>query len=96
MENNETASSPLCGRKFVPPFNCHHLLPISKGGRGTTTLLLHKICHDKINAVFIEIELKRHYHTIERLQEKEEIASIIKWVRKKEPEYYDRSSRMKR
>jgi hypothetical protein len=42
------------------------------------------------------MELKRYYHTIERLQQHGEIAAFIKWVRKKEPEYYDKSIRMKR
>lgn len=87
---------PLCGRTLAHPYNRHHLMPLSKGGRGTTTILLHKICHDKIHAVFTEMELKRHYHTIERLQEKEEIRSFIQWVKKKEPEYYDKSVRKKR
>ena len=91
-----TNDCPLCGRPLAPPFNRHHLVPISKGGRGTTTVLLHKICHDKIHAVFTEMELKRNYHTVERLQEHAEIAAFIKWVRKKEPEYYDKSLRTKR
>jgi hypothetical protein len=95
MENDEEICS-LCGRTLAPPFNRHHLLPLSKGGRGTTTILLHKVCHDKIHAVFTEMELKRYYHTIERLREHDEIAAFIKWVRKKEPEYYDKSMRMKR
>lgn len=87
---------PLCGRPLAQPFNRHHLLPLSKGGRGTTTVLLHKICHDKIHSVFTEMELKRTYNTIERLKENEEIASFIKWVQKKEPEYYDGSAQRKR
>jgi hypothetical protein len=95
MEKEEE-SCPLCGRVLMPPYNRHHLLPLSKGGRGTTTILLHKICHDKIHAVLTEMELKRHYHTIERLQQHEEIAAFIKWVSRKEPEYYDKSHRKKR
>lgn len=87
---------PLCGRPLAPPSNRHHLLPLSKGGRGTTTIFLHKVCHDKIHSVFTEMELKRHYNTMERLQQNEEIAAFIKWVRKKEPEYYDKSVRQKR
>lgn len=92
----DDAICPLCERKLAPPYNRHHLMPLSKGGRGTTTILLHKICHDKIHAVFTEMELKRHYHTIERLKDHEEISAFINWVRKKEPEYYDKSIRRKR
>lgn len=57
--------------------------------------MMHKICHSKIHAVLDEGELKRYYHTIERLQEQEEIAKFIKWVRKKEPEFYDGSIKKK-
>ena len=58
--------------------------------------MLHKICHDKIHAVFTEMELKKHYNTIEQLQQNEEIARFIKWLRKKEPQYYDKNVKMKR
>jgi hypothetical protein len=81
MEQEE-GLCPLCGRKLAHPYNRHHLLPLSKGGRGTTTVLLHKICHDKIHSVFTEMELKRHYNTIESLQQDEEISAFIQWVKK--------------
>jgi len=86
----------LCGRPLAGPCNKHHLLPLSKGGKGTETVMLHKVCHDKIHAVFTEMELKKQYNSIERLQQNEEIARFIKWVRKREPEYYDKSVKMKR
>ena len=57
--------------------------------------MMHKICHDKIHAVFTETELKRFYNTIASLQANEEIGRFIKWVRKKEPEYYDKSVKQK-
>lgn len=82
---------PLCGRELAKPSNKHHLLPKSKGGKNTPTILLHKICHDKIHAVFKEIELKKSYNTIEKLQQHEEITKFINWVRNKEPEFYDKS-----
>lgn len=72
------------------------MIPVSKGGKYTTTLLLHKVCHDKIHAVFSDTGLKRHYHTIERIQQNESMASFIKWVQKKEPEYYDKSIKNKK
>ncbi|MDQ3843765.1 MAG: HNH endonuclease [Bacteroidota bacterium] len=86
----------LCGRELADPCNRHHLVPLSKGGRGSTTILLHKICHDKIHAVFTEMELKRYYHTIERLQQHGAIANFMRWIRNKEPSFYDRSVKMKR
>lgn len=87
---------PLCGRVMARPCNKHHLLPLSRGGKNTPTILLHKICHDKIHAVFSETELKRHYNTIEKLQQHAEIAKFIKWVKNKEPEFYDKSVKTKR
>lgn len=86
---------PLCNRAMAKPCNHHHLLPLSKGGKNTPTILLHKICHDKIHAVFKEMELKRHYYTIERLQQHEEIAKFIKWVQNKEPQFYDKSVKLR-
>ena len=86
---------PLCGRPLAPPCNRHHLMPLSRGGRNTPTVLLHKICHDKIHAVFTEVELKRYYHSMERIREHEAIAAFIKWLRNKEPGFYDRSIHMK-
>jgi hypothetical protein len=96
MKNEMQDLCPLCNRELAAPYNRHHLIPISKGGKHTTTILLHKVCHDKIHAVFSEIDLKRHYHTIDRIQQNENIASFIKWVQKKEPEYYDTSKRKKK
>jgi hypothetical protein len=81
---------PLCCRPLAGPCNRHHLLPLSKGGKGTTTILLHKICHDKIHSVFTEMELKRHYNTIESIKQHEEITNFIRWVNRKEPQFYER------
>ena len=94
--SDATNHCPLCSRTLAAPFNRHHLLPISKGGSGTGTVLLHRICHDKIHTVLTETELKRFYHTIDRLKEQEDINRFIKWVHKKEPQFYHRSIRKKR
>lgn len=96
MEANEGGKCPLCGRPLAEPMNRHHLVPLSKGGKGIPTLMMHKICHVKIHAVLTERELMTHYNTIERLQEQEEIAKFIKWVQKKPAEFYDGSAKMKR
>lgn len=96
MEAEAGNSCPLCDRPLARPFNRHHLMPLSKGGKNTPTVLLHKICHDKIHAVFSGKELKRHYHTIDRLKEHEAMARFLLWVRQKAPEFYDASVKMKR
>lgn len=96
MESSDENLCPLCRRPLAEPMNKHHLIPMSRGGKGTPTVMMHKICHNKIHAVLTEKELMRYYHTIERLQEQEEIAKFIKWVSKKPPEFYDGSVKMKR
>jgi hypothetical protein len=96
MDSNEEILCPLCERPLAEPMNKHHLIPMSRGGKGTPTVMMHKICHNKIHAVLAEKELMRYYHTIERLQQQEEIAKFIKWVSKKPPEFYDGSVKMKR
>ena len=95
MEIIRERDCPLCGRGLVGPYNRHHLLPLSKGGKNTPTIQLHKICHDKIHAIFTEMELKRQYNTIEKLQQHEEMAKFIKWVQNKEPEFYDKFVKLK-
>ncbi|WP_194715645.1 HNH endonuclease family protein [Noviherbaspirillum soli] len=82
---------PLCGRAMVPgpSLNEHHMVPKSHRGRDTVTM--HRICHSKIHSVFSERELATYYHTIERLLERDEIRKFVGWVRKKDPEYFDRN-----
>ncbi len=91
----ELNNCPLCNRPLAEPTVRHHLLPLSKGGKDTPTILLHKICQNKVHAVFTETEQKTYYHTIERLKEHEEIVKFIKWVSRKDPEFYDGSAKKK-
>lgn len=80
---------PLCGRPMVPgpSVNQHHLVPRRLKGR--VAVAVHKICHDKIHAVFGERELAREYNTFEKLREHPEIEKFIKWVSRKPPEFTD-------
>jgi len=89
----ETPLCPLCQREIAQPANLHHLLPQSQGGKGTPTVLLHVICHNKIHSLFTEKELARHYNTIDKLLAHEEIQKFIKFVRKQPPSYYDKTKR---
>lgn len=93
-ENNE-ALCPLCLRELAEPISRHHLIPLSKGGKDTPTVPMHKICQNKIHAVFTETELKNYYFTIERLLENEEIQKFVKWVKKKELSFNDVSIKKK-
>lgn len=85
----DTNKCPLCNRELADPIVYHHLIPLSKGGRDTPTVAMHKICQAKVHAVFTETELKNYYHTIERIKEHDDINKFIKWVSKKEPEFFD-------
>ena len=55
----------------------------------------HKICQAKVHAVFTETELKTYYHTVDRLKEHDDIAKFIKWVSKKELEFFDTTIKKK-
>jgi hypothetical protein len=81
---------PLCGRELIdgPSVNEHHLVP--RTYRGREKVRMHRICHNKIHAVFSEKELARYYHTWERILENEEIRNFVTWVKKKDPSFYDR------
>jgi hypothetical protein len=85
---------PLCSRELGNDVNKHHLIP--KTFKGKDTVTLHRICHRKIHSVFTERELLKHYHTIERLLEHEEIQKFVSWVSKKDPDFYDGSVDHKR
>lgn len=95
IETGEDNICQLCGRPLAPPYNKHHLIPLSKGGKNTPTIVLHKVCHDKIHAVLPEKDLQKHYHTIEKLQQHPEIAKFIKWIKNKDPHFYDKSVKAK-
>ena len=63
---------PICGRPYDATMDEHHLRPKCK--KGSETVTLHRVCHDKIHATFSEKELAKQYNTIEKLLEHEEIA----------------------
>lgn len=60
------------------------------------TVMLHKMCQEKINATFELMEQKRYYHTIERIMENEDIQKFVKWLKNKDPEFYERPAKAKR
>ena len=92
---SETNKCTLCNRELAEPIVRHHLIPPSKGGRDTPTVAMHKICQAKVHAVFTETELKNYYNTVDRLKEHDDIIKFIKWVSKKEPEFFDTSIKRK-
>ena len=86
---------PLCDRP-VPPSqqDAHHLVPKSHGG--VQTVVLHRICHRQIHALFTETELARTYTTVEALKQPEEMARFIRWVQTKPDAFFEKSRKSQR
>lgn len=80
----------LCGRA-VPPAqqDAHHLVPRCEGGR--ETVIVHRICHRQIHALFTETELARHYATPAALLAHPRIQAFVQWVRRKPDDFYERT-----
>lgn len=89
MNNNLANVCPICKRSIGNNFDDHHLIP--KTFKGKELVRLHKICHRKLHATFTEREMLNYYNTVDRLLEHEEIQKFIKWVQKKDPDFYDGS-----
>jgi hypothetical protein len=72
-----------------PSIDEHHLIPKTFGGKDKEPV--HKICHRKLHATFTEREMAKFYNTWSLLKNHPEIQKFIKWVSKKEPEFYSGS-----
>ena len=84
----------LCNRPLDTTADEHHLIP--KCHKGKSTILIHRICHDKIHHTFTEYELAKVYNTVEMLKTHDEINSFIKWVAKKPINFYTKTKDTKR
>ena len=94
MKGTEVKCS-ICNREMIEGlYNDHHLIPSTFGGKEKITL--HIICHDKLHHTFSEREMVNYYHTIERLLEHEEIKKFVKWVSKKDINYYSKNKDTKK
>lgn len=82
---------PLCNRPLVdgPSVDRHHLIP--KMFRGSETIRLHTVCHQKIHHTFTERELNACYNTVDKLISHPEIVKFVKWVAKKDPEFHTKN-----
>ncbi len=101
LEQNNKLMEPqicvICERELGDKnISKHHLIPKSKGGSKSETILIHNICHQKIHSTFSEKELKDTYHTVEILKQSEEIKKFIHWVANKDSSFYQRNRRRKR
>ncbi len=85
----KTVQCPLCKRDIETKHSEHHLIPRLKGGKNGPTVILHRVCHDKIHSLFTEQELAVLYNTIDKLLEHDEIKKFVKWVSSKPNDFYE-------
>ncbi|MET4107157.1 HNH endonuclease [Hymenobacter sp. UYP22] len=71
----------LCERQ-VQQTSRHHLVPREEGGRYGPVVELCQPCHSTVHLLLDNKELARHYNTIERLREAEELQKYLHWVRR--------------
>lgn len=88
---------PICSRPMVDD-GCstdkHHLIPKSRGGVATTRL--HRVCHSFIHSMWTEKELEQDFCDPEAIKAVPEAQIFIAWVAKKDPQFYDKSTRHSR
>lgn len=84
----EPVLCPICER-VIPDDqkDAHHLVPKSKGGK--TTVLLHRICHDQIHAIFTNAQLAKTFCTVEAILEDPAMQTFVAWVKGKPPGFSD-------
>lgn len=92
---------PICPLCFRPiprgaKQSLHHLIPRLKGGKRGPTVLLHQICHNEIHATLTEAELAREFSTPEALRAHPRLATFLRWVAKRPPEFHARSTGRRR
>lgn len=89
---------PICDRVLIKGSSIdeHHFIPKSKGGKPSDKITLHKVCHQKLHQTFTNKELEREYNTPEKCKEHEEIKKFIKFISKKDPEYYSSNKQIKK
>ncbi|MGV8936026.1 MAG: HNH endonuclease [Allorhizobium sp.] len=79
---------PLCARDIPEDQQeAHHLVPKSKGGK--QTVILHRVCHDQIHAVFSDAQLAKKFSTIEAILEDEAVQKFVGWIKTKPPGFAD-------
>ncbi len=82
---------PICDREMWNDNSSdrHHFYPKCKGGKETEWV--HRVCHRKIHSIFTENELAKKYNNADLIREHPEIIKFIKWISKKEPNFYDKT-----
>jgi len=95
LQASKDVICPLCERN-IPRLqrDAHHLIP--KSHKGTQTVVLHRICHRQIHALFTETELAREFNHLDALRRHEEMTRFINWVKDKPDDFFERSRKSQR
>jgi hypothetical protein len=73
---------PFCKRSIIHLMK-HHLVPKSLGGK--VQLVCCRDCHKAAHAFISNKEMKRYYHTVERLLEHKGFRNMVAWIAKQDP-----------
>ncbi|MCW1427938.1 HNH endonuclease [Novosphingobium sp. JCM 18896] len=84
----------LCLRPLGHRIEWHHPIPKSRGGRETVPL--HPICHRAIHANFTNAELARAGTEVEDLRGNPALATFLRWIVGKPPDFHARTAARKR
>lgn len=93
LERDELGLCPICQRLMLAggPLDRHHFLPKSQGGR--EALLVHRICHRQLHALFTNAELAKELSAPEAVCAHPKLQRFLTWIAGKHPDFYERTSR---
>lgn len=76
----------LCGRTLGQRVEWHHPVPKSRGGQDTVPV--HPICHATLHRHFSNAELAVFATDVKALRRQEAIATFLRWIGDKPPEFH--------
>ena len=93
MRRDDPLTCWLCERSLGRKVEWHHAVPKSRGGRETVPV--HPICHRTLHATFANAELARRGHDPLVLRQEPAIATFVRWIADKPPDFHARTAKRK-
>ena len=84
----------LCTRPLGARVEYHHPVPKSRGGR--STVAVHPICHRALHVHLTNVELAKIGDDPAALREHSGVATFLRWVANKAPDFHAPTRRAKR
>ncbi len=84
----------LCGRPLGRRVEYHHPVPKSRGGRSTVPV--HPICHRALHVHLTNVELAKIGDDPPKLRAHGGVATFLRWVANKPPDFHAPTRRPKR